>query len=216
MPTWSGTLRVHGIGSSLLRVLDGKIVLTPSLRRMIEALPADPRKNPDQLEAISGLVVLNAWLCSSERALVVLREIDDATQSVLGLYPRDATIVARSPEDARRCSAEVVSLATKLGISPARRMRVAILLGECVTALVGETDAVRVDLKVLADRRGVSAEIAALGDVKDPRRARAGSGSWLGLPRLRPILDDLTFSTDERARPRIRGTFTSDFRGSVK
>ncbi|MCO5166323.1 MAG: hypothetical protein M9894_08165 [Planctomycetes bacterium] len=209
----------HGTtdAARLLAALERRMFVTPTLRRVVEALPARPSAGSPQVDAVAGLVVLNAWICLGEAALDLLRELDAATGEALHLFPRDLTLAIRAQDDAELARAETVALATKLGFSPGHRTKVALVVQDCART-VAATGGGRLELRVvLAAPRGLVA-VATLGPGAARRGddVRVGSAPWLSPRHVRHIADE--FEVDEAApggAARIRAAFHIGGRGAV-
>ncbi len=153
--------RESKLGDRVAAVLSEQLLLTPSLRRMIAALPDDPRQVPAaQAEAVASLIVMHVWLFSADGALELLRRADEASGGALGLVPRRTSIrLGRAGTSSLAAvRATIGAAAARLGFSPLARCR-AMTCGQLVAELLeDEVEHARLDLQVEVAARVVVLE----------------------------------------------------------
>lgn len=201
-------------GARLLAALEPKMFVTPTLRRVILNLPERATPGSDQVDAVVALVVLNAWICLSDAALDLLRDVDAATDGVLGLYPRDVRLAVAARADVERAHAAATRLATKLGFSPGHRTKVAQVVQDCARSVLA-TGTGHLALHVLlGSRRGLAVEAR----VEAPHArddARVGSAPWLSPLHVRQIADEFEAQGPPAGPLHIRAAFYVGGRGAL-
>lgn len=185
-------LAASPVAGRLLACLERRMFVAPTLRNLIVALPDRPAPSDPQAAAVVALVVLNAWLCLGERALELLRELDQVTGDALRFHARDERIVIAEPAAAERARLTAESLATKLGFSPGHRTKVAQVVSDCVRAVATRTVGV-LDLRVVPGRQLVL-EVRAEPPADGAERLELGSAP-IWSPRR---LDKVALAVDVR------------------
>lgn len=112
------------LSQRLLDALTERMVVGPSLRNVIRALPDEPGATPGQAEAVATLVVMNVWLFCGDAALDVLRRAEAAVGGTLALLPRPVQLDLHLDQQVAAAKLAAGACATRLGFSPLARSRV--------------------------------------------------------------------------------------------
>ena len=117
------------LGQRVLKALEQRLIVTPSLRYKLVALGSRPVA--DELEAISSDLASYVLMGAGARAATLLVELEAASGGNLSLLPRDAAVEV--DEDARsvvRSRTRAGELALKIGFTAMERTKIATAVSE--------------------------------------------------------------------------------------
>lgn len=197
-----------GHSTRLLQSLERRLFVTPSLRKVISALPEQPDPRGPQASAVVGLVIMNAWMCLGDAALDLFQELDQVTDGLHGFSPRDVRVAIERSFGADEARAAAESLATRLGFSAGHRTKVAQVVHDCARAVASQTTAV-FDLRALlggSGPRGLLFE-ARIEPTGREDRLQLGSAPTLSPRRIERVADEFSVREDEAGRILLRAVF---------
>lgn len=197
-----------GHSTRLLECLERRLFVTPSLRKVIVALPDRPDPASMQGSAVVALVVMNAWMCLGEAALDLFRELDEVTDGVHGFSPRDAQVSIDRPAAADKAGAAAESLATRLGFSAGHRTKIALVVHDCARAVSSQTTALFA-LRALLDEHGPRGLLfeARIEPSGREERLQLGSAPTLSPRHIERVADEFSVKEDAAGRILLHAVF---------
>jgi serine/threonine-protein kinase RsbT len=203
-----------GIGPRLLHALEGKVdLLSNGLRARIASLSSD-RPSLDELEAISTELVNHVNLFAGERALAILRQLDDATASSLRLFPRDRTIPIDDESALVEVRKQAGGTAARLGFRAVHRTKIVTASSELARNIHMYVGRGEVEIHVrLSPRIGMVIHARdqgpGIGNLSDvlAGRARSKRGMGMGLRGVKAMADEFDIDTAPGRGTSVRAVF---------
>jgi hypothetical protein len=190
--------------SALLAPLERRMFVSPALRKLVGSLPdrADPRNQ--QVTAVMGLVIANAWMCLGDVALDLFGELDRVT--ALGFTPtsRRVEVGRDDPASSAAVRSEVEGLTARLGFPPGRRAKVTEALESCARAVASYTRG-SFELHPVLAPRGLRVGARIEGHLDD-RRFLGSAPAW-SPRRLERVADEFALRQDPLGRIHLHAIF---------
>lgn len=197
------TAESGSLAQQLLRALEqsGSMVTQP-LKNTINGLPMGRLATPLQLEEVAASVARHLWMFSPDRALALMRQIDDATGGDFCLAPRQSVVNVEDEAAVVSTRNTAVALATRLGFQVIPSTKLATAVSELARNIAMYAGRGQIEFDVLfVPRRGIRARamdngpgIPHIEEIMAGRyRSRSGLGA--GLRGTKAVADEFQIET---------------------
>lgn len=202
------------LGQKLLAALEASVTVPARLRQEILVLSVS---NREQVENLAAAIVRHISLFAGpENILPVLTKLDQATNGMLSLVPKDERLRIDNEASlvvARRAS---ITLASKLGFGPVERTKVATAVSELARNIVMYAQSGEIRLVVTVTPR-ISLTIEARDNgpgIQDVEKIlgggfRSSTGLGMGLRGVRSIANEFSIHSAAGQGTRVRAAFFS-------
>jgi serine/threonine-protein kinase RsbT len=199
----------------LLAALEGNVTVPARLRQEILSVSVS---NRDQIENVAASIVRHVSLfAGAENVLPILVKLDQATNGVLALVPRDEKLRIDNEAALVVARRAAMTLAAKLGFGPLERTRVATAVSELARNIVMYAQSGEVRLAVsLSPRIGLTIDARDNGPgIADVDKIFAGTfrsntGLGMGLRGVKAIANDFSINSAPGQGTRVKAVFYSN------
>lgn len=207
-----GSRNESDINQKLLHALEANVSVPPRLRQEIVNVSI---QNKDQVENLAASIVRHISLFAGiENILPILTKLDQATNGVLSLVPRDDKMRVDNEASLVLARRAAITLAAKLGFGPVERTKVATAVSELARNIVMYARVGEIRLTVVTSPRvGLAVEARDSGPgIADVERVLSGgfrskTGLGMGLRGVKNIAHDFSVQSAPGQGTRVRAAF---------